>query len=392
MINVENKVNCTSCSACVNICPQNAIIMEEDKEGFKYPKIIEEKCIKCGMCSKVCPMIEKYKNKDKYYKTPKVMAAWTKEEEIRLDSTSGGVFTELAKEILENDGYVCGAIYDKDWTVKHIVTNKLEDLSEIRSSKYLQSNINLVFREIKEKLQDGKKVLVCGSPCQIQGLNKFLGKEYGNLITCDFICRGMNSPKIFLKYIHSLEKKYNSKVIKVKFKNKTFGWHNFATKIDFENGKKYIQNRYCDSYMIGYLNYNAFMRPSCYDCKFKGLTRTADITLADFWGIENIEPKLDNNQGTSLVMLNSKKGSDFFKKLNERIFFKEIFSDKIFRGNVCANDSVRKTEQREGVFKDIDDLTYEELSKKYFPTPNLKRRFRIYIREKLRNIKRSMKK
>ncbi len=391
MINIENKVNCTSCSACVNICPKNAIVMEEDKEGFKYPRIIEEKCIKCGMCSKVCPMLEKYSNKEKYTQKPKVIAAWTKEEKIRLDSTSGGVFTELAKEILDNNGYICGAIYDKDWTVKHILTNKIEDLPQIRSSKYLQSNINLVYREIKEKLDSNYKVLVCGSPCQIQGLNKFLEKEYDNLITCDFICRGMNSPKMFTKYIHSLEEKYHSKAVKVKFKNKKYGWHNFATKIDFENGKKYIQNRYCDSYMIGYLNYNAFMRPSCYECKFKDFPKTADITLGDFWGIENIDPSLDNNQGTSIILLNSKKGEELFEHIKDKVSFKEIKSSKVFDENVCAKRSPRMTEQRKGVFENIDKLSYNELSKKYFPTPTPYIRMRIYIREKIRNIKRRMK-
>ena len=159
----------------------------------------------------------------------------------------------------------------------------------------------------------------------------FLGKkEYDNLYTCDFICRGMNSPKIFKKYINSLEEKYNSKIKKIKFKNKINGWHNFSTKIDFENGKTYIGGRYTDSYMVGYLKYNAFMRPACYDCKFKTLRKISDITLADFWGIENINSKLDNDCGTSMILLNSTKGEELFNNIKKQVEYCEIVSDKIF--------------------------------------------------------------
>lgn len=389
MVNIEDKRNCTSCSACYNVCPKNAITMKEDKEGFKYPIIDEEKCIKCNLCSKVCPVLNKYTNDEIYLKKPEVMAAWSKDNNIRLDSTSGGVFSELAKKVIAEGGYICGAIYDTDWTVKHILTNDINKLPEIRSSKYLQSDTDLIYREIKEKLDNGKTVLMCGSPCQIQGIHNYLGKEYENLILCDFICRGMNSPKIFIKYIKYLEEKYKSKVVKVKFKNKTYGWHNFSTKVEFQNGKKYIKSRYLDSYMIGYLKYNAFMRPSCYKCKFKALPRAADITLADFWGLEKINEKLDNDCGTSLILINTKKGERLFKSLEDSLQYTIVNSEKVFDANVCMNDSVEVTKAREGVFKDIDKLKYIELSKKYFPTPSTLEKLKIYVREKRNKIKRN---
>ena len=376
---LDEKKQCTGCAACYNICPTKSITMKEDKEGFKYPEINEGTCIKCGLCKKVCPILNKVDKSDKT-STPIVMAAWSKNQETRLDSTSGGIFSEIANLIYDKNGYVVGAIYNKDWMVEHYISNKREDLEEIRSSKYLQSNINDIYKQVKDKLKNGDIVLMCGAPCQISGLYNYLQKDYENLFTCDFICRGVNSPKIFKGYIKSLENKYKSKVKKIKFKNKTFGWHNFSTRIDFENGKKYIQSRYIDSYMIGYLQYSAFIRPSCYDCKFKELPRVADITLADFWGIEEIDKSLDNDTGTSLVLINSEKGKKIFEKLKDRVEYTEVKSKKIFKENVCMSKSVEETETRKKVFEKIDEMSYEELSKLYFPEPGTKKRIKIKIR------------
>ena len=393
MIKVENKTNCTSCTACQNICPVNAIELVEDEEGFKYPKVNIEKCINCGLCDRTCP-IKNPPNKEKNNKRPIMIAAYNKDNNIRLDSTSGGIFSELAEKIYKENGYVCGAIYNKEWLVEHYMSNNPKDITELRSSKYLQSDMKDNFIKIKSELQNGNKILICGSPCQIAGLYNFLGnKEYDNLYTCDFICRGMNSPKIFKGYINALEKKYNSKVKKIKFKNKIHGWHNFSTKIDFENGKCYIGGRYLDSYMVGYLKYNAFMRPSCYACQFKDLPRIADITLADFWGIENINPKLDNDKGTSLILINSIKGEQLFQKIGNNIEYEVITSDQVFNQNVCMNKSVEMTEARKKVFENIDKITYTELSKRYFPEPNSKEKIKIKVKTNriLKKIKKSIK-
>ena len=254
-------------------------------------------------------------------------------------------------------------------------------MEKIRSSKYLQSDIKDTFKNVKEKLEEGKKVLICGSPCQISGLYHYLKKDYENLYTCDFICRGMNSPKIFKKYIGHLENKYKSKVEKVKFKNKIHGWHNFSTKVDFENGKTYIGGRYVDSYMVGYLKYNAFIRPCCYECKFKEMPRVADITLADFWGIEEIDKSLDNDQGTSMILLNSKKGKELFEKVKPHMQYKEIKSNKVFNGNICASKSVEKSPVRDKVFENIDKLSYQELSNRYFPEPNKREKIKMKIKK-----------
>lgn len=380
MIKIDNKKQCCGCNLCFNICPQNAIEMKEDKEGFKYPSVNKEKCIKCGLCVKKCPVKNKKEEKKRKI-APKVIAAWSNDENIRLDSTSGGIFSELAKKIYKEKGLVVGAIYDEEWNVKHIISKDIKDLDNIRSSKYLQSDVGLIYKKIKENLINQKIVLMCGSPCQISALYNYLGKDYENLITCDFICRGMNSPKIFKMYLNDLERKYKSKISKIKFKNKIHGWHNFSTKIDFENGKSYIGGRYVDSYMIGYLKYTAFMRPSCYECKFKEFPRIADITLADFWGIDKIDNTLDNNKGTSMILLNSDKGEKLFNDIKDNISFKEIKNENIFNENICINESPEETEVRKKVFENIDKYTYKELSNRFFPEPKRLEKIKIILRE-----------
>lgn len=380
MLEIKNKANCCGCFSCYNICPKDAIEMLEDKEGFKYPVINKEKCINCGLCEKACPCLHPNTKNKLENEFPKVFAGWSKDEYVRLDSTSGGIFSELANVIYSENGYVCGAIYNKDWLVEHYLSNTPSDIDNIRSSKYLQSDINDNFRQIKEKLNQGNPVLFCGSPCQVVGLKNYLQRDYDNLVLVDFICRGMNSPKIFKGYIKNLEKKYSSKVKMIKFKNKTFGWHNFSTKIDFENGKTYIKGRYLDSYMIGYLKYNAFMRPSCYDCKFKSEFHNSDLTIADFWGIEKIDSTLDQDKGTSMILVNSKKGMEIFNKITSNINSREIISEKVFKENVCMKNSVEMTQCRIDVFENIDNMEYDELSKKFFPEPKFLEKIKINIR------------
>lgn len=367
MIQILNKKDCISCFSCANRCPKEAISMHEDQEGFKYPVVDSQKCIECGLCNKVCPINNPPSRKND--SNPDIYAAWSKNEQIRTDSTSGGIFSELAMEIYAQGGGVSGAVYTNDWHVRHIVSYDEKDLINIRSSKYLQSDLNEVFLKIKDDLDTGKSILFCGSPCQVAALYNFLEKDYANLFTIDFICKGMNSPKIFTKYLSYLEERYKSKATYVKFKNKKYGWHNFSTKVSFANGKNYYGWRFTDTFMVGYLKYNAFMRPSCYDCKFKNFPRIADITLADFWGIENIDECLDEDKGTSMVLINSSKGAQLFHRVKDKIKAKIVTSENVFQSNVCVNESSKMTQTRNHVFHDIDTLTYKELSNKYFPEP-----------------------
>lgn len=370
MINITNKVDCCGCNACGDICGKHAISFVTDNEGFWYPEVNKELCVDCGLCDKVCP-IQNKANHVVRYAEPNVFAAYTKDEAIRLDSTSGGIHSMLAQKMYEKNAYVGGAVYNLDHTVSQIVDNNPERLSEIRSSKYLQSNAEGVYKEIRSLLKDGKNVFFCGCPCQIHALYNFLGKEYENLVTCDFICRGVNSPKVFLKYMEMLERQFGSKATEIKFKNKKWGWHNFSMRVNFENGKEYCKDRYHDLFFIGYLQAGNFTRPSCYECHFKGFPQKADITLADFWGIEKVDKTMDQDKGTSLVMVNSDKGQALLDSIKEQIEWRQFTMDDARAGNPAMEGSLKSVKpNREAFFNDLDKLPFEKVAAKHFPLPS----------------------
>ena len=370
MISITNKVNCCGCNACGDVCPCGAITYKSDNEGFWYPSVDESICVNCGMCEDVCPVTSQADFIQRYDE-PKVYAAYNKNEEIRLDSTSGGVHSMLAEKMFDKNAFVGGAVYNKDHTVSQIITDKRERLPEIRSSKYLQSDASSVYKTIAERLGEGRKVFFCGTPCQVQALYKFLGKDCDNLITADFICRGVNSPKVFLAYMDMLEKKYGSRATAIKFKSKEKGWHNFSIRVNFENGKVYYKDRWHDLFFIGYLQYNNFVRPSCYECKFKSFPQKADITLADFWGIEKLDPSMDQDKGTSMVMINSDKGAALFDTIKGDIVYKEFSQKEAAVGNPAMNHSLRSHfGTREGFFADLDKMPFDALALKYFPNGN----------------------
>ena len=307
MIRIRNNVDCCGCKACGDICPKQAISFKTDIEGFWYPQINESKCINCGLCEKACPVINIAQlKKNDFDKPAHTIAAVNKNMRVRWDSTSGGAYTALAEGMLEQGGYISGAVYNNDFSVSSIVTNNPDDLPRLRSSKYLQSNPADLYKNIKQLLQNGEKVLACGTPCQMAALRSFLRKDYENLIIVDIICRGVNSPKVYRAYLDSLEKKYNSKVVYVKAKNKELGWRNLTRKVTFENGQSYYGVFMDDDFRRGY-HTNVYCRPSCYNCLFKGFPRMADITIADYWGIEKVDKNLDMNIGTSMMLLNSKR-------------------------------------------------------------------------------------
>lgn len=370
MIVLKDKIDCCGCNACGDICPRGAISFKADHEGFWYPEIDKAACIDCGLCERVCPVISPADFIERYEK-PAVYAAYTKDEAVRLDSTSGGIHSMLANKMFDREAFVGGAVYNEDHTVSQIITDQRERLPEIRSSKYLQSNAESVYRNIRARLKNGKNVFFCGTPCQVQALYKFLGKDYDNLITADFICRGVNSPKVFLSYMEMLEKKYGSRATDIKFKSKEKGWHNFSIRVKFENGKVYCRDRWHDLFFIGYLQYNDFVRPSCYNCKFKSFPQKADITLADFWGIEKLDPAMDQDKGTSMVMINSDKGAALFETIKGDIVWKEFPQEQAAIGNPAMNSSLEKRfDTREQFFNDLDSMSFDKLALKYFPNGN----------------------
>ena len=334
------KEDCIGCGACMNRCPVNCISMRGDKEGFLYPAVNAGKCIKCGRCKAVCPILTHLS----YDGTnPSCYAAWSKDPDIRFNSTSGGVFTHLAQLILQQNGYVVGARYRADHLVEHIMISSENELEELRQSKYVQSEVGSTFQEIELQLSKGKIVLFAGTPCQCAGLRTFLGREYDDLYLCDFICRGVNSPAVYQQYLRDLEKQYGAPVKRVWFKNKTYGWNRFCTKIIFENGQEYLADRETDPFMLGYIKsrLSLYMRPTCYHCQFKGVSRPVDITLGDFWGIEKQYPYIDIHDGVSLVLVQSQKGEKLFHSVLNCCTVHLADLEGAVANNICMCQSVK---------------------------------------------------
>ena len=365
-IDIKEKVQCCGCNACGDICAQKAIAFKTDIEGFWYPEVDEAKCTDCGLCEKVCPIIHIDELKKNDLPQSVCYAAENKNLEVIFDSTSGGLFSALADRMYRDKGYVGGAIFNEDFSVREYISNDKEDLPKLRSSKYLQSNAEGFYREIKSLLAKGEKVLVCGTPCQMSALRAYLRKDYENIIIVDFICRGVNSPKVNRKYLDSFEERYGSKVVYSKAKSKEYGWRNLTHKVILANGEVHYETKDNNNFTKGYLHTNAYCRPSCYDCKFKGFPRIADITIGDFWGVEKVAPSMEKNLGTSVVMLNSKKGLAFFELIRSRINSIEVPFESIIAGNPALTQSIAAPlVDRNRFFEDVDRMTFVQLAEKY---------------------------
>lgn len=367
MIQITDKSKCCGCNACGDVCPKDAITFKTDIEGFWYPEVNMERCIDCGLCEKVCPELHINELKKNDYEQPVTIAAINKNMKERWDSTSGGAFSALADAMYAQGGYVSGAVYNEDFSVSNFISDNPADLAKLRSSKYLQSNAEGLYKRIRDLLRKGEKVLACGTPCQMAALRSFLHKDYDNLIIVDFICRGVNSPKVYRKYLDSLERKFGGKVVYVKAKNKELGWRNLTRKVVFDNGKVYYGVRMDDDFRRGY-HTNVFCRPSCYVCQYKGFPRMADITIADYWGIEKVDKNLDNNIGTSMILLNSKKGEAYFDLVKDKLEWEYTKFESILPGNIALRKPIEPAKiNRKQFFEDLDKGTFDDVVRKYFP-------------------------
>lgn len=366
MIDIKRKEDCCGCNACGDACAHEAITFKTDNEGFWYPEVDKEKCVDCGLCEKVCPVIHSEELKKNEYTKAKCFASVHKNLEVRFDSTSGGLFSAFAERILKDGGVVGGAIYNDDFTVSQVLIEKKNELPPLRGSKYLQSDFTGFYKKVKQYLKDGRKVLICGSPCQMAAIRSYLNfKDTDNLFIVDYICRGIPSSKIFHKYLSYWEEKEGSKVTYFKFKIKDLGWRTRTMKIGFKNG----HYRYdpCDEslYDLGYHHTHAFCRPSCYECKFIGFPRIADVTIADFWGAEKFVGKeLDNDMGTSLVMCNNSKGLELFKIIGNHLVSKEVpFEDCIGGNPALVTPHPQPVIDRKEFYERLDKEDFESFVK-----------------------------
>lgn len=303
----ELRKNCTGCAVCSEVCPNNAIKMEFTIEG-DYPQINNEKCIKCGICIKKCPALNiKFDNN----KEPQSYAVWAKDL-IRKESSSGGMFTILAEKIIEEGGFVCGAAYNSNLDVEHILVNSKVDLKKLKGSKYVQSNTQKVYSQVALHLKEGMKVLYSGCPCQIAGLYSYLGKKYENLITVDILCYCAPSKSIFKQFIRE---NYNfNQLKKCEFRNKRFGWDTSHFIAVYKDKSEHISNITNNAYERAF-HMGLLRRSSCISCSFSNFPRQGDLTLGDFWNIEEYDSSWNDNKGTSLVLINNLKGLDMFEKV-----------------------------------------------------------------------------
>ena len=297
------------------------------------------KCIDCGLCEKTCPIINVNNIATSNYVSPLCISAINKNLEIRFDSTSGGLFSALADKMYEENGYVAACAYTEKWGVKWLVSKDKENLPRLRSSKYLQSDSSGMYREILALLKRGERVLFCGLPCQVAALRSFLHGETENLILVDLICLYINSPLAYRKYLDTLEKEYGSKVVYIKAKNKEFGWKKLTHKVVFENDATYYGTIDNDIFMKASMKLNCVSRPSCYECKFKTFPRYGDLTIGDYWTRET-RSVLDDDTGTSIVLLNSPKGESFFNSITKKLLTEGVSFDSVLRGNPALLQSL----------------------------------------------------
>lgn len=371
MIQINDKKDCCGCNACGDVCSHDAITFKTDNEGFWYPEVDKQKCVDCHLCEKVCPILQIANLKSNDFERPVCYASQTKNLESLFNSTSGSAFASFAEKIYKEKGYVGGAVFNDEYSVRQFISNDKKDLEALRNTKYVQSNSEGFYNKVKELLQAGEKVLVCGLPCQMAGLRSFLRKDYENLIIVDMICLGINSPRILPAYLKWKEELHGSKIIYYKAKNKELGWRQLTTKIVFENGEVEYDKRDTNYFTVGFIGTHAFARPSCYDCKFKGFPRISDITIGDFWGAEkSVSKDMDNDLGTSVVMLNSQKGQVFYEGVRSKFRDKEVKLDDVIPGNMALVDSLSlPTFDRNKFYEDLEKLPFGEFASKYIKLP-----------------------
>jgi coenzyme F420-reducing hydrogenase beta subunit len=363
MIDLKIDVNkdCTGCYACVSICPINCITMELDNEGFWYPYVDHKNCMECKKCLEVCPLINNYLVK----KEPTAYAVVINDDdETLMKSSSGGAFTLIAEYILNKEGVVFGASFDDQYNVKHSYTEALDGIDKFRGSKYVQSKIGNSYSEIKLFLDSGRYVLFTGTPCQVAGLKSFLGKGYSNLLCVDFICHGVPSPAAFKSYIDYRKKIADSEIKKISFRSKYYSWKRFAMEIIFSNNIIYHESLEKDIYLQSFLR-NFCLRRSCYDCNFKSIYRESDITLGDFWGIENILPDIDINKGVSLVLVNSKKAEELIKFIKNKALVEKVNLQLAIEKNIAITRSAKLNPKRILFLKAIGSLPFDRVYDKY---------------------------
>lgn len=363
MLKVNHK-KCTGCAACQNICPKDCIVLQEDDEGFRYPQIAADKCIDCGLCEKVCPIDKEIGNRNQS-ETPKAYASYSKDEEVRAKSMTAGIAYLCESCVIEQGGVVFGVVGDVLHKVEHKKAVTQEELLPMRGSKYLQSDVGYIYREVKEELLTGKTVLFTGTLCQVAGLYGFLGKEYDNLYTLDLICHGVPSGMVLKKYIRELEAENGSKVIAF-YRDKERGWKPVCFSYVLADGRK-ISQRGQDNPYNRFFSTNMITRKSCQNCAYAKIPRVADVSVGDYLQGNKSDIHDKENQGLSLVTVNSKRGSVLFDKISEKICAAEYPLEEVVEESEHLAKSPKRNIYRRSCFYLIKKNSFSSVSKIMLP-------------------------
>lgn len=378
------KEHCSGCGACYGVCPVQCIAMKEDEEGFLYPHIDSSRCLDCGACRRACPVGEASKMDD----APKpegTYAAYALDGDAHQHASSGGVAPLLARKVLEQGGAVFGAAFAGDGkTVVHICVQDAEQLNRLRGSKYVQSDAYSTYLQVQELLKLGKPVLFTGTPCQIAGLKAFLRQDPPNLITQSVLCHGVPSARLWSRYLAEREQRAGKKIVKINFRDESTGWHDYRLSLTWSDGTQSSIKPMQSAYLRAF-NKNLSLRPSCSSCSFKGEGNCADLILGDFWGIREICPQMEHEQGVSLVIVRTEKGRRLWEALESLVRAQPVSLEAAVRKNKMAVTSAVAHPKRREFFWGLEQNSLESQVRKCCPL-TWKERLRLLLPERLRRV------
>ncbi len=378
---------CYGCRACEHICGHSAIKMVESGEGFMYPELDSKSCVECGLCERVCPTQDEVRLAV-VNETPKTcFAAWNKRLDERMSSASGGVFYLTAREFILGGGVVYGSAMNDSLLASHVRVESVEGLDALRGSKYMQSDTNQTYKQVRKDLRTGVKVLYSGLPCQIAGLKAFLMKEYENLYTIDLVCHGVPSPKLFSEHVSHTSQREGETMTDFLFRGKKkSGWRAYIIYV-FSSGRKMYKQLSEDLYATLFYS-SSTCRLSCYECEYSCQSRCGDVTLSDFWGGERATKalKVVRKHGYNLVMANTPKGQELFKSIESHVNSVECKTQVAINGDSRLRKAGDKPALRDVIYKELEEKGYSYLLEKYKYRPTLVQRmvpqwFKNLIRE-----------
>ncbi len=358
MIVIEDKNTCTGCGACAAACPAACIAMTPDEEGFAYALADAQRCTGCGLCDRLCPLRAPAAGPGG---PPEAYAAWARDAAVRAQSSSGGVFTVLARQVLGRGGAVFGAAAQGD-AVAHVCARTEADLAALRGSKNVQSDTGDSFQQAKALLDEGKPVLYTGTPCQIAGLRAYLRRPYDGLVCADILCHGVPSPRVFRAWLRHTGGGAGAQ--HVRFRDKSKGWKRYRIALRRPDGSEYAVPRRKDPYFVGFMD-NLYLRPACHSCPWASTTRVGDVTLGDFWGVARRHPGWDDDGGTSLVLANTQKGAALLQACAGELILHHCDLADALPGNPPLTQPSPPSPQREAFWRDFERMSFDDLARVY---------------------------